>query len=183
MIGNPWIAMRNAMEVIEPELERSDRSGVYGVWVRRTGMLLMAAVTVVALCNVFGQRASDASGSSAAATVIVHSPSRVRAGLLFQGRITVEAHQALPAATLVLSRGWVDGLTMNTAEPSPSTQTSGPGGSLILGIGALHAGETFVQYFEYQVNPTSVSSRVQQVTLRSSGADVVSVRRTMTILP
>lgn len=82
-----------------------------------------------------------------------------------------------------MGSGWVDGLTINTDEPSASTETSGPGGSLVLSLGSLKAGETFVQYFEYQVNPTSVSSRVQQVTLRSRGVDLVSVRRTMTILP
>jgi hypothetical protein len=83
----------------------------------------------------------------------------------------------------VLSSGWIDGLTLNTNEPSAPSETGGPNGSLVLSLGSLQAGQTFVQYFEYQVNPTSVGSRDQDMTLASDGAPVVSIARTLTVVP
>lgn len=175
--------MHDVIEVIRPELNNSDRSDVHGVWIRRFGLLLLLAVVVLALSNVFGQRATTASAHSTAADLIVHSPTRVRAGLLYQAKITVVARQAIPAASLVLSSGWLDGLTQNTNEPTAPTETSGPGGSVTLTLGRLGPGQTFVQYLDYQVNPTSLSSRSQIVTLRSQGEPIVAVRRTLTVIP
>jgi hypothetical protein len=175
--------MHDVIEAIRPELDSSDRSDIHGVWVRRFGLLLLAAVAVLALLNVFGQRASTVSADSPAATLTVHSPTRVRPGLMYQATITVVAKRAIPAASIVLSRGWIDGLTQNTNEPSASTETSGPGGSLVFVIGPMRPGQTFVQYLEYQVNPTSISSRDQTVTIRSHRLPLVALHRTMTVIP
>jgi hypothetical protein len=175
--------MHDAVESIRPELDRSDRSDVHAVWVRRLGLCLMAAVVILALFNVFGQRASTLTGRSTEVDLAVHAPTTVRAGLLYQGEFTIVAHQDLTKVTLVLSRGWIDGFTVNTDEPSASSETSTADGGLELSVGSLQAGQTFVQYFDYQVNPTSVSSRRQDATVMSDGAPVVSVTRTMTVLP
>jgi hypothetical protein len=181
--GEALGAMHDVIEAIRPELDRSDRSDVHGVWIRRCGLLLLLAVSVLALLNVFGQRASTASAHSPAADLVVHGPTRVRAGLLYQVTITVVARQALPHASLELSRGWLDGLTQNTNEPSASGETSGPGGSVIMTIGRLQPGQSFVQYLDYQVNPTSFSSRDQDVTLRNAGVPIATLHRTLTVIP
>jgi hypothetical protein len=175
--------MHDAVESIRPEIDRSDRSDVHGVWIRRFGICLLVAVVILALFNVFGQRASTSTARSPVADLTVHAPTTVRAGLLFQGKITIVAHQDLAKASLVLGSGWIDGLTLNTNEPSAASETSGPSGALVLSLGALKAGQTFVQYFDYQVNPTSNSSRRQQMTLESGGTPVVSMTRTMTVFP
>jgi hypothetical protein len=175
--------MRDVIEPVSTDRPHSERADAYGVWIRRAGIALLVAVVVVALCNVVGQRAGNATARAGAADISVHAPTRVRPGLLFQARITVVAHQTLPNADLVLDKGWVDGLTINTNEPSASKETSAPGGGLILTIGTLQAGQTYTQYFEYQVNPTSFSGRSQTVTLRSNGTAVVSLSRTLTVIP
>jgi hypothetical protein len=175
--------MGDAFEPVRHAQSGADRHGLWELWIRRASLGLLLAIVVLALCNVFGQRASNATAHNASADLSVRSPARVRTGLLFQAKITVVAHQSLPNAALVLGSGWIDGLTINTAEPTPPTQSSGPGGSLKFGIGALNAGETYTEYFEYQVNPTSSSSRTQTVTLESNGLPIVSVRRTMTVIP
>jgi hypothetical protein len=77
----------------------------------------------------------------------------------------------------------MDGLTLNTLEPGPSSETSGPDGSLVIDIGALQPGQTWVQYLEYQVNPTSVSRRHQTVSVLSNTKPIVTLQRTMTIVP
>jgi hypothetical protein len=175
--------MGDAFEPVHRASRGAGRGGAIDLWIRRAALGLLLAVTVLALCNVFGQRASSAGARNASADLTVHSPRTVRAGLLFQARFTIVAHRTLPAASLVLGSGWIDGLTLNTGEPSPTNETSGPGGSLKFDIGKLDAGETYTEYLEYQVNPTSSSSRTQLVTVESAGAPVVSLHRTMTILP
>lgn len=175
--------MGDALEPIGTQREVTERPDRYGIWIRRFFLAVLLAVIVLALCNVFGQRASDVVIKNSVATLRVHSPATVRAGLLFQAKITVTAQQPLSDVQLVLGRGWIDGLTQNTLEPSPSSETSGPNGSLVFDIGSLPAGGSYTQYVEYQVNPTSVSRRAQVVTVRSKGTPVISLRRTMTIVP
>ena len=175
--------MRDVMEAIQPELAVSARRADLGLWVRRFFMSCFAAVIVLALCNVFGQRASSVATETNVARLTVHAPTTVRPGLLFQARVTLTAHQPIHAAQLVLSHGWIDGLTLNTAEPSPVSETSGPGGALVLSLGSLEAGQTFTQYLDFQVNPTSVSGRTQTVTVRSDGVEIATLSRTMTLVP
>jgi hypothetical protein len=174
--------MADAIKPIESS-RQSARGDQVGAWVRRAAMCLLAAVVVVALCNVVGQRATEAHASTALATLAVRAPTAVRGGLLFQAKITVTAQQALPNAQLVLNSGWIDGFTMNTEEPSPSNEDSGPGGSLVFDLGSLQAGQSYVEYLEYQVNPTSISRRNQVATVLSNNVKVVSLQRTMTIVP
>ncbi|HWC33316.1 MAG TPA: hypothetical protein VG650_00690 [Mycobacteriales bacterium] len=171
------------MRPIEGGRAHHDRSDRIGVRLRRGAMCLLAAVVVVALTNTVGQRAGTAHAVAAQAQLDVRAPTAVRPGLLFQAKITVTAHASLPKTQLVLSSGWADGLTLNTAEPSPSTQQSGPQGSLVFNLGTLQPGQAWVEYLEYQVNPTSISRRTQVVTVLSNAVPVVTVRRTMTIVP
>jgi hypothetical protein len=175
--------MNDAMSSIGPELERSRRSDVYGVWIRRAGLAVLGVVVVVAALNIVGQRATTAAISSPSATMNVHAPTRVRAGLLFQVRISVTARVALPDAAIVLSSGFIDGLTLNTSEPGAASETSGRGGSVVLHIGGLQAGQSYVEYLDYQVNPTSFSSRSQTVTLTSNTHAILSIHRTFAIVP
>ena len=52
-----------------------------------------------------------------AADLEVSAPTRLRGGLFFQGRFTVDARQPLENATLVLAPGWL-GMSINTIEPA-----------------------------------------------------------------
>jgi hypothetical protein len=175
--------MHDVIAPIQPTLERSDRGDAIGVWLRRAGMCVLLAVIVVALFNVVGQRAGNATVRSSVADLSVRAPSRVRPGLLYQTKVIITAHERLSHASLRLGSGWIDGLTLNTEEPGASTETSGPNGSLVLSLGQLAAGQTFVQYLDYQVNPTSISSRSQTVAVISDGAVVVSLNHELTVIP
>jgi hypothetical protein len=175
--------MGDAFEPVRSAQAGADRRGAYDLWIRRGLLAVLLAVVVLALWNVFGQRSGTATARTATADLVVHAPTRVRTGLLFQAKISITAHVTMPKTTLILSSGWIDGLTMNTEEPTPSSQTSGPGGSLDFTLGKLQAGQTFVEYLDYQVNPTSFSSRPQTITVETAGTPVVSLHRTMTIIP
>jgi hypothetical protein len=175
--------MTDAMQDVLSDRDSAERHIARGTWLRRLAILALVAIVALALANVAGQRASTVHAAAPKVVLTVHSPTAVRAGLLFQAKITVTANTAVPNAHLVLGHGWFDGLTMNTEEPSASTEMSAPDGSVVLYLGSLKAGQSFVQYLEYQVNATSVGQRPQYVAVTSGGQNLVSLTRTMTIFP
>ena len=149
------LALENARDL-------KGRSG--DVWLRRVLLLLAAAIPVLALLNVFGQSASEASVSSSVAKLTVRSPTAARGGLLFEVRMTIEARQDIKNATLSLGGGWANGLTFNAIEPQASQESSSHG-ELSLQLGSISAGDTYVEHLYYQINPTTTGSRKQQVAL------------------
>jgi len=152
------------------------------LWLRRVLLCALAVVPVLALLNVFGQDSSNATATSPTASITVHSPERVRGGLLYEARFTIKAIQDIKQLTLVLSDGWAQGLTINTIEPSPSNETS-DNGALSFQLGELKAGGVFVLHMEFQVNPTTVGSRKQEVEVDDGNAPVVSLTRNFAVLP
>ena len=151
-------------------------------WLRRGLLGLIALVLVLALFDVFGQETSTTRAEAGAATLSVSAPGAVRGGLLFQARITTEVHTDLKDATLVLNQAWVDGLTVNTIEPSPLNEASRDG-SLAFDLGHLPAGSKHVLYLDDQVNPTTVGSRTLRLELQDGETPVTSLERTLRIFP
>jgi hypothetical protein len=152
------------------------------VWVRRGLFLLLPLVTLLALVNLFGQRPGISTAAASRADLEVYAPSRVRAGLIFQARFTVRAKQALQKATLVLDPGWLESMTVNTIEPAPVNEAS-DNGRLTLELGHLPAGKSFVLFIQFQVNPTNVGHRAQDVALFDGPKRVAQVHRSITIFP
>jgi hypothetical protein len=152
------------------------------LWVRRVLLLALVAFCAVGLADVFGQQPDTRVGVSPPATLTVSAPSQARGGLLYQARFTVRATRVLRNAQLVLSRGWVDGLTINTIEPGPLGEASRDG-RLAFRLGHVPAGQSFVLYLDYQVNPTTVGRRVQVVDLDDGPRHLLTIRRTLTVFP
>jgi hypothetical protein len=151
-------------------------------WVRRGLVALVALVLVLALFGLVGQGTSTTRAETAGATLAVDAPDAVRGGLLYQARFTVVAHQALQHATLVLNASWIDGLTVNTIEPSPVNEAS-RNGDLALELGHLAAGAKYVLYMDYQVNPTTVGSRTLRLELDDGEQPVATLTRDLRIWP
>jgi hypothetical protein len=151
-------------------------------WLRRSLLGLVGLVLVLALVDAFGQGTSTTRAEAGAATLSVTAPSAVRGGLLFQARITTEAHTELKDAMLVLNQAWLNGLTVNTIEPSPLNEASRDG-SLALDLGHLPAGSKHVLYLEYQVNPTTVGSRTLRLELQDGETPVTTLDRMLRIFP
>ena len=152
------------------------------IWIRRGLFGLVCVVPVLALLNVFGQRPETSTGAAAAAQLSVSAPSRVRGGLLYQVRFNITARKKLDQAELVLARGWIHGLTINTMAPSPTSETSRDG-KLGLDLGPISAGQTYVLFIDYQVNPTNVGRQDQTVTLYDGNRALVTLHRTLTVFP
>ena len=151
-------------------------------WLRRALLALVCLVLVLALVDVFGQRESTATTEGPAASLDVTAPTAVRGGLLFQARFITEARTELKKATLVLNQGWLEGLTVNTIEPSPLNEAS-RNGNLALELGHIPAGGKHVLYVEYQVNPTTVGTRTLRVELDDGDTPVATLTRTLRVFP
>lgn len=154
----------------------------WGPWLRRALLALVALVTVLALAGVFGQPPSTTSAEAAPARMAISAPGAVRGGLLYQARFEIRANDALNDATLVLNPAWLDGMTVNTIEPSPVSQAS-RNGNLALSLGHLPAGARYVLFMEFQVNPTTVGSRTLRAELDDGEQPVLTISRRLRIFP
>lgn len=149
---------------------------------RRTLFLLLAAAAAAALFGLFGQRPSTASIAAERAELSVSAPSRLRGGLFFQGRFTVEARAKVENAVLVLAPGWLESMHVNTIAPAPTEEASRDG-RLALSFGPLAAGDRLVVFMQFQVNPTNVGRRSAAVELYDGDVLLARVGRTITVFP
>jgi hypothetical protein len=154
----------------------------WDIWVRRGLFALVCAVPVVALFNVFGQRPDSRTLVAPQASLKVYAPAQVRGGLLYEARFHVTAREDLKDATLVLGSGWLEGMTLNTIEPSPVSEASN-NGRLSLELGHIPAGESYLLFVQFQVNPTNVGRRSRSVELMDGDETITSYDETVTIFP
>jgi Protein of unknown function (DUF421) len=103
------------------------------------------------------KRDRDLAGREAA-TLKLHAPPRVRSGVLYEARFHVSAQRDLKRATLLLGPSWVEGMTLNTIEPSPAHEASA-NGQLSFELGHIPAGGSYILFLEFRTNPTNVGHR------------------------
>lgn len=152
------------------------------VWVRRGLLTMFLLLPAVALANVFGQRPSPVTVTAPAASLELYAADHLRGGLLWEARFRITAHRELKHATLVLDKGWLEGMTTNTIEPSPLSEGSRDG-KLVLVLGHIPAGETYALFMQSQVNPTNVGRRPQNVRLYDGDQLLLTFRRKVTVFP
>jgi hypothetical protein len=161
-----------------------DLEGLYttGIVVRRIGYVVLGAVALLGLLNVFGQRPSTSTAEGAAAKLDLYAPSHIRGGLLYMARFHVTAKHDVKDATLVLAPGWAESITINTIEPSPVDEAS-KNGRLSFDLGHIPAGQSFVLFMQFQVNPTNIGRRSQDVELLDGETHIATLDRTVTVFP
>jgi hypothetical protein len=152
-------------------------------WGRRIVTAVLVVFVLLAAANVFGQQPSTSSASGSAATVSLSTPSRLRGGLIFQTRVDITARRAISRPTLILSGGWFDGMTLNSVQPSPSSQAS-VGSGLTLAYPRLPAGRSMTVWLEWSVNPTNLAwDRGEQLALADHATTLLSIHRSVTVFP
>jgi hypothetical protein len=156
-------------------------------WERYMPIVLFAlalVLPVLALLGVFGQTPSVATAQNpnGAATLTLTAPTAVRSGLLFQARFDIRAHREIKDAVLVLDPGWLESMTLNTSEPTPSSETS-KNGSLALDLGNIPAGSLWRQHLEFQANPVNAGSQSQGVTLYDGNVPLLHMNRSIMVWP
>jgi hypothetical protein len=152
------------------------------IWVRRGLFLLLPILALLGLLNLFGQHPATTTASAGAASLELFAPPRVRGGLIYEARFHVTARRDLKQATLVLSPGWLEGMTLNTIEPSPVNEAS-DNGRLSLDLGHIPAGSSYLLFMQFQTNPTNVGHRDASVTLKDGGRPLLRIHRTITVFP
>lgn len=151
-------------------------------WARRLVIALLALAVAAALLGVAGQSATTSRAQSAAATLTVKAPSRVRGGLFFQGRLDIVARDRIGTPTLVLDEGWTEQMQLNTVEPAPAAESSSAG-KLRLEYDPLHTGDHLTIWMQFEVNPTGAGRRPHGVTLLDDDRPLARVPGEITVLP
>jgi hypothetical protein len=152
------------------------------VWWRRAGLALIGAIVLAGLFNAFGQRPQGTKATAPAASLELYAPGRVRSGVLYMARFTIRANADLKSAALLLSPGWAESITINTIEPSPVSEGS-RNGDFLFKLGHIAKGHVFRLFMEFQVNPTNVGHRRQDVALYDGSTRVLAIHRTITVFP
>jgi hypothetical protein len=175
--------MAGVPDTIDLERDRDLKGREGDIWVRRGLMSIVAAIPVIALFNVFGQRAETRTLVGPAASLKISAPARLRGGLLYQARFHITARQDIKDAYLVLGPGWAEGMQMNTIEPSPVSEASN-NGRLSFELGHIGAGHSYILFMQFQVNPTNVAfGRKQTVWLNDGKTRLLTFSRNLTVYP
>ncbi len=143
---------------------------------------LLVVLCLAALLNAFGQRPETDEVGADVASLSVYSPPRLRSGLYFESRFHIHAHREIKNATLVLDPGWMEGMTLNSAEPAPMSEAS-RNGRVAMELGHIPAGGEHVYFLQFQVNPTNVGHRSQDVELYDGEELLLTIDRSVTIFP
>jgi hypothetical protein len=152
------------------------------VWWRRIALVVIAAIPVLGLLNLFGQRAGVGGVQSPAASLLISSPAHVRGGLIFTTQIVITPHRELRDARLYLDYGWFAGMSLNGIAPQPSSE-SARGQWQAWDFGKIPAGAAYRIWISWQANPTNLGRHSQDVALYDGGTRLMIVHRAIMIFP
>jgi hypothetical protein len=150
--------------------------------VRQVLIGLLAAVLLLGLLNIFGQVRSVDVAETDVARFEVSAPTKLRGGLFFEARYKIDAVQEIANATVVLDPGWLEDITLNTLVPAPVGESSRDG-KIALELGRIPAGDRHILFLHYQVNPTAVGIRSQDVELYDGERLLASFDRQAIVWP
>lgn len=152
------------------------------IYIRRAVLALVTLFVLAALADQFGQGTAVTKASGARGTLTVASPTRVRGGLMFTTRFTIETRTALQHPELVLDSGWLAGMQINSIVPQPKDETS-VDGMAVFTFEPLPRGGRQDYFIGFQVDPTTLGRQRQSVSLRDGATKLLTVDRTLTVLP
>ena len=150
--------------------------------VRRVVMGALSAIVLLALLNVFGQTSTTSRAEVPQADLEVHVAAHLRGGLLYQGRIVVEAHDTIDKPVIELAPGWIEQMQVNTVAPSPDSEVSRDG-KWSLEYARLAAGERLTVWMQFGVNPTGAGRRDASVRLLDGDEPIAEIDRDVTVYP
>lgn len=180
--GIPPEIRARTMADIFASLERSPTGLTAGPWVRRALLVVLLAVVVLALLDRFGQVAGESSVRAPEAVMRLSAPEVIRGGLFFQSRVEIRALADIEHPRLVLDDGWVEGMQVNSIEPSPVGEASRDG-RLVLSYDKLSAGDILRVWFQFEVDPTHVGRRSYAIELDDADRPIARLSPTITALP
>ncbi|HEX5146906.1 MAG TPA: hypothetical protein VFV85_07770 [Conexibacter sp.] len=165
------------------EREPRPRVGRDAPWLRRTILSLLAIGIVAVLAGAIGQVAGTSHAAAPAVRLTLSAPHTVRGGLLFGARVEIHARTRIARPTLVLGHGWLNGMQVNTIEPTASQEQSINHDQLALSYDPIDAGQTETVYMQFQVDPTNTGRRAADVSLLDGSTTLATIPHTLTVLP
>lgn len=175
-------SMAELPEGLTPERNRDLGGPFTSPIYRRVVLCCLAALPILALLGVFGQHASTSAAHTPSVDVSVTAPSRLRSGLIFQVRVEVLAHRKIKELEAVFDRGWWDAMSVNSIVPEP-TEESSEEGQVVLHYGKLEPNGKLLFWVYFQVNPTNLGKRREDVEIRDDMTPLTHIHRSMTIFP
>jgi hypothetical protein len=160
----------------------AERGMVRGLRARRVLITLFALLALAALADVFGQVGSTSTAQGPGVTMAVVAPATVRGGLYYQATIDVTATADVQHPRLVLDSGWMEGVQVNSIEPSANSESS-RNGLVVLSYGELKPGDRLKIWLQFQVDPTSPGKRSHGVELDDGTQRLVRIDRDLRVLP
>ena len=151
-------------------------------WARRITLLVIAAIPVAGLTNLFGQRTQSTHSDSTKATLFVKSPTHLRGGLMFTTEIVVTPHQNINDAQIYLDNGWFQNMTLNAVTPQPSN-SSAQGNWQTWDFGPMQANQPFTILISWQTNPTNVGRHPETLELYDGNNQIMTIHRTFFVFP
>ena len=160
----------------------ADRGKTLGLWTRRTFIALFAVIALLALAGVFGQRNRETTATGGGVSLTVSAPDTVRGGLYWQATFDITTTVAVEHPRLVLREGWIEGMQVNSIEPSAESESSRDG-QLVLSYGALAPGDRLKIWLQFQVDPTNPGNRDHGLELDDAERPLVRIDRDLRVLP
>lgn len=151
-------------------------------WVRRTLLAVIAVGLALALTGTIGQPTQTLQAAGAGARLQVKLSDVLRGGLMWRCRVAVRATRTIKHPRIILGPGFLEGMQLNTIEPSPMSEAS-RGPHVVLSYDQLDAGDELVVYLQLQVNPTTVGNQDTTVELDDESSQIARVAHTTTVLP
>jgi hypothetical protein len=150
-------------------------------WVRRVLLAVIAVPVVLGATGVLGQETVSRSAAGPRAQLALNAPETLRGGLMWRARITIRARDTIDFPRLVLGRGYINGMQLNSLEPAPSGESS-RGPDLVLSYDKLSPGDVLVVYIQFQVNPTTAGGQDASVELDDETRPLARIAHTITVL-
>ena len=145
-------------------------------------LALIALPVVLGAAGALGQPTVPRAAARPRAQLALDAPEVLRGGLMWRARITIRARDAIDHPRLVLGRGYVNGMQLNTIEPSPASE-AGRGPRLVLSYDKLARGDTLVVYLQFQVDPTTVGRQDATVELDDETLPLARIAHEIRVLP
>lgn len=149
-------------------------------WLR---VLLIAVLLVAGLAGwLGGGRTADRRADTAAAEMIVHVPSPIRNGMIFEWRIQVRARARIDDAVVAIpDQLWRD-MTINSLVPAASEETH-KGGEFRFHFGPLEPGETLLFKVDGQLNPPHFLRETGAIRLLDDERELARVPVELKVVP
>lgn len=93
-------------------------------WIRRALLAVLGIPLLPALTGAIGQSTRSLVAGGAGARLRVEVPDVLRGGLMWRARIAVRATRTIRHRRIILGPGFLEGMQVNTIEPSPQSEAS-----------------------------------------------------------